>query len=121
MVILVKLLGIITVVFGVTFLMRPEVIKKYMAFWTKGKRVYTGGSLSILIGIILLFAASQCGVVWFVTVIGIWGLIKGIILFILGPKKVISMINWWIARPPAVLRILALLTLSIGTLLVCSA
>lgn len=118
--ILVKLFGIIMVAFGGIFLTSPEVIKKYMIFWTKGRRVYAGGGLSILVGIVLLLAAFQCRVAWFVTIIGIWALIKGILLFILGPERFTSIINWWAARSPVVLRIIALLVLIFGALFIYS-
>jgi len=121
MLILVRLFGIVMVAFGVIYLISPQATKKYMAFWTKGRRIYTGGGLSILIGIILLLAASQCRLVWFVILIGIWALIKGIVLLVLGPEKLKSRINWWTERPVGVLRLLSLLVLAIGVLLIYSA
>ena len=121
MVVLVKLLGVAMVVLGVIFLTSPRAIKKYMAFWAKGKRAYAGGVLSILIGILLLAVAVQCRVPWFVVLLGIWAVIKGIFLFTLGPEKITSQLKWWAARPLVILRIVALLALTFGTLLICSA
>lgn len=121
MLILVKLFGIVLVALGVIFLINPEVIKKYAAFWTKGKRIYMGGILSLLIGIIFLLVASQTRLTWFVALFGILALIKGILLFVLGPAKIIAMINWWQARPPLVLRLYAFLVLALGVLLIYSA
>ena len=121
MVILVKLFGIVMVVFGVIYLISPDVMKKYIAFWAKGKRIYAGGILSILIGIIFFLAASQCKLVWFVILISIVSLIKGIVLLALGPEKWTSKINWWIARPPAIIRLLSLVAIAFGILLIYSA
>jgi len=118
MVILVKFLGIIIVVFGVIYLLNPKMMKPYMAFWKKGKRLYMGAALSLLIGIVLLLAASQCAVSWFVALFGILGLIKGIVLFVLRQEKAISMINWWAERPIAFLRAHALFALVVGALLI---
>lgn len=84
MVILVRLLGILVAGFGVIYLLNPNIIKPYMAFWIVGKRLYMGAILSLLIGIILLLAASQCAVTWFVALFGILGIIKGVVLFVLG-------------------------------------
>ena len=120
MAILVKLLGIVIMAFGVIYLISPDVTKKYMTFWTKGKRIYAGGSLSFLIGIILLLAASQCRVAWYVALIGIVSLIKGIALVALGPEKCSAKIDWWTAKPPAVLRLLGLFALALGALLIYS-
>ncbi len=120
MVILVKLLGIVIVVFGVIHLVSPDLTKRYMGFWIKGKRGYAGGCLSILIGIILLFAASQCRLAWFVALFGILALVKGFVLFVLGPERLTSTINWWRARPPVAQRLLGLLKLALGALLIYS-
>lgn len=118
MVILVKFLGIVIIVFGVVYLLNPNIIKAYMAFWKKAKRIYIGGVLSLLIGIIFLLAASQCAVRWFVTLFGILAIIKGVVLFVLSQEKAISMLNWWSERPIAFLRGHALFALVIGALLI---
>lgn len=121
MVILVRVLGILIAAVGIIFLINPNAMKKYIAFWVKGKRLYKGGILSILIGIILLLASPQCKLVWFVVLIGIWSLIKGVILLALGPEKWASTINWWTTRPPVALRLLSLVAIAFGILLIYSA
>ena len=121
MVILVKLLGIVLVVFGVVYLLNPNIMKQYIAFWKKGKRLYAGAAASLLIGIILLLAASQCAVSWFVTAFGILALIKGIVLFVLKPEKVMPMMEWWLQKPVAFLRGHAIIAIVIGVLLIYAA
>ena len=118
MVILVKLLGIIIVIFGVVYLFNPNIIKPYMAFWRRGKRLRMGAGLSLLIGVIFLLAASQCRLSWFVALFGILGLIKGVVLFVIKPEKAILMINWWAERPVGFLRGHALFALVVGALLI---
>ncbi|MEA3328864.1 MAG: hypothetical protein U9Q08_03950 [Candidatus Omnitrophota bacterium] len=118
--IVIKLFGIAMVSAGVVFLIIPDAIKKYLTYWTKAKRVYTGAGLSVLAGIIFLLVASQCKLAWFVALLGIWAIVKGIILFVLGPKKFTSKVNWCLSKPPGVLRMMAVLALVIGTMLVCS-
>lgn len=121
MLILVRLFGIVTVVFGLIYLVRPHALKPYLAFWTKGRRVYIGGVLSILIGIIMLLAASRCRLAWFVVLIGICALIKGIPLLAFKRGKLTSYINWWVTRSLTFLRLVALITIAIGALLIYSA
>ena len=77
-----------------------------------------GGALSLLIGIILLLAAPQCRISWFVALFGILGLIKGIALLVIKPEKAISMINWWVERPVGFLRVHALFAFVVGALLI---
>lgn len=121
MVVFIRLIGICVIALGIIFLLNPNMMKEYMAFWTKGKRIYIGASLSIMIGILLLLSASQCRFFWVIAIAGILALIKGIALFVLGPEKLKTKINWWTKRSAIVLRILAFIVLVIGVLLIYSA
>jgi len=120
MLILIKLLGVIIMAFGIIYLVNPDVMRKYITFWAKGRRIYIGGALSVLISIILLLAASRCKLVWFVILVGLTSLAKGIILLMSGPKKWVSTINWWAGRSSGALRFLGLLVLAIGVALLYS-
>jgi len=118
MVMLVKLLGMVIVAFGVVYLLNPNIIKPYMDFWKRGKRLYMGGALSLLIGIVFLLAASQCRWRGFIVAFGILSVAKGIWLFVIKQEKAISMINWWAERPVGFLRGHALFALVVGALLI---
>ena len=121
MVILVKLFAIAMVVLGVVFLLSPKALKQYLNFWAKRKNFYLAGILSILFSVVFLLAASQCRLPWVVAVLGIWALIKGIVILVRGPEGLKSMVDWWMKRPIGVLRLTGLLALAIGVLLSYSA
>lgn len=121
MTIVVKLIGIVILTLGAAFISNPDIMKQCMVFWAKGKRLYLGAALSIIIGILLLFAALQCEIAWVVIVFGILAAIKGIIIFLLGPGKIASIIKWWTERPVKVLRLIGIISLVIGALLICVA
>ncbi len=121
MLIWVRLIGIIILGFGIVFLISPRQYKAYISFWTKKGRIRTGAGLSILVSIIMLLAASQCRVSWFVALMGILALIKGIIILTIEPKKLISKMEWWMTKPPATLRLLSVVALAMGILLIYAA
>ena len=121
MVTFVKFLGIFIVGFGVAFFINPGIIKQFMAFWMSRKRLYLGAALSLLIGIIFLLAASQCRWRGFMVAFGILSVAKGIWLFVISQEKAISILDWWVKRPIAFLRIHALFAVIIGVLLIYSA
>ena len=121
MVALVKLLGIVIVGVGVAFFVKPSIIKQYMDFWKTRKRLYLGGALALLIGIIFLLAAPQCRWRGFITVFGILSIIKAVCLFVFGQEKLVAFMNWWAKRPITFLRVYALFAITLGVLLIYSA
>ncbi len=118
---LVKLMGIVIVVAGIIFGLNPKAMKAYIAFWGPGKRLRIGAVLSFVIGFIFLLAAAQCRLTAVINIFGILAVIKGILLFILGPEKIKSMMNWWQQKSDLFIRLYALFALAMGALLIYSA
>lgn len=121
MVALVKFLGIFMVGFGVAYFITPGIIKKYMAFWQKQKRLYLGAALAVLMGMLLLVAAAQCRWRGFIIAFGILSLAKGIWLLIIKQEKAASIMDWWVKRSVKFLRAHAAFAVIIGILLIYAA
>lgn len=118
MVWLIKLFGLLMVAMGAIYLVKPAVMKKLMRFWTTGNRLYLGGFLALLIGVIFIFTAPRCALAWYVILIGLIALAKGILSFVLGKKKIHAIIDKWTHSSVSTLRILAAVVLILGALLV---
>ena len=121
MVIFVKLFGIVIVVMGIIFLINPKALKQYISFWKQEKRLRIGGVVTIPLGIIFLIAAPQCRLTGFITVLGIWCIIKGVLLLTLGQKKIYVYLDWWLNKPTLATRFLSLIVLAFGALVFYSA
>ncbi len=121
MVALIKLFGIVIVIMGVAFMLRPELLKQYLLFWTQNKKLYLGAIISAVAGAVLLSGAPQCRIAWIVTVAGIWGILKGVLILILGKEKMISTIKWWHKRPAKTVRAMATGAVAIGSLIIFAA
>jgi len=121
MLIYVKIYGVVVAVVGIIFLMNPKALKQYISFWKGGKRLQLGGIITLLLGIIFLIAASQCRLAWLITVLGIWFIIKGVLLFTLSQKEKYAYLDWWLDRPISATRFLRLFILALGVLIICSA
>lgn len=117
---LTKLIGVFIVSMGAMIMLKPETMKHLITFLQQGRRLYILGLVRILLGIILILAASECRLVEVVVVLGILVLIKGFIIFIIVPEKINAMLNWWANRPSLILRFLGLFVIAIGALLVYS-
>lgn len=121
MLILVRLFGLLILGLGIVFVVNPKAMKAYIAFWGPGKRIRMGGILALLIGVVFLLAAAQARLNIVITIFGILSLIKGILLFILGPEKAKSMMNWWAQKSDSFIRLYALFALVMGMLIIYSA
>ncbi len=121
MLIFVKLFGIVIVVMGIIFLINPKALKQYISFWKQEKRIRIGGILAIPFGIVFLIAAPQCRLTGFITVLGIWSIIKGVLLLTLGQKKINAYLDWWLNKPISTTRFLGLIVLAFGALVFYSA
>jgi uncharacterized membrane protein HdeD (DUF308 family) len=118
MVALVKLVGIIMVSAGAAYLVKPSIIKQFVNFWEKDTRIYLAGVLNIIFGIIFLRAAARCALSWFVVLIGLLSLAKGITAFVLGPKKTIGWLKKFLNKPVQTLRTFGILALITGIVLI---
>jgi len=117
MLILVRLLALAMMVIGVLFLIKPKMMNSYAAFWKKDKRLYIGGVINLIFGIIFLMSASQCKAPLVMIVMGLMSLVKGIMLFVIGPEKAKAMISKWENKPVGAIRAFAVLPILIGVLL----
>ena len=120
MLILAKVIAVLIIGIGIIFLLNPKAMKQYAAFWVQGKRIYMGGILNLLFGVLFLLVASQCRLVEVIIVAGLIPLAKGIMIIICGPEKMKAMLNWWSKKSPAAARLMALVAIGLGALLLYS-
>ena len=117
---LVRIIGIIMVALGIIFLLNPKIMRQFMAFCEKGRRLYIAGILRILIGVVFLSAASQSRLVGVMVTLGILLIIAGSTIFILRLDRLKTMLKWYYGRSLLVLRLIALIPIAIGVLILYS-
>ncbi len=121
MLIFVKLFGVVIACMGIIFLINPKAFKQYISFWKQEKRIRVGGVLTIPFGIIFLIAAPQCRLTGLITVLGIWCIIKAVLLLTLRQKKINAYLDWWLNKPVSPTRFLGLIALAFGVLIIYAA
>lgn len=121
MVILVRALGIVVTCMGLAVLLNPDVLKAIMNFWKQGKRIYLAGTVRIIFGTIFLVTAPLCRQAIIIYILGSLMIIGGLIIFLTNREWIYKMLDWWQARPPAVVKIMGLAALVIGALILYSA
>ncbi|MBA7700677.1 hypothetical protein ES703_109400 [subsurface metagenome] len=119
--IVIKSLGIVIVLVGVVYLLRPDVMKWLMEFFKHGKRIYLAGLLRLALAVIFLLGARECDITWVIVVFGILFLIGGVLIFILGPEKIRRILDWYQKQSTLLLRVIAVIALAIGAIIIYSA
>ncbi len=121
MTVLIKIVGIVIIVLGIAYIVRPGIMKWLMEFFKKGSNIYLAGLLRLALAVIFLLAATACKKTWIIIVLGILFLFGGILVLILGPKRTTPILEWWQKQPEWVMRALALLTGAFGVLIIYAA
>ena len=116
MVIIAKGLGLLIGILGIVLIVYPEWIKKLMAFWKEGSHVYWAAMVRLVIGVILLIAASRAAQPMMAATLGILFLVSGVIIFVMGAEEGKKLIAFWESQPSLVLRLLAVFVVVFGTL-----
>ena len=119
--IVIKSLGIVFVLIGIVYLLRPDVMKWLMEFFKQGKRIYFAGLIRFALAVVFLLGARECKRFWVIFAFGILFIIGGLLIFILGPEKIKSIIDWWQKQSILLLRVIALITLAVGAIIIYSA
>ena len=121
--IIIRSLGIVIVVVGIVYLLRPDVMKWLMGFFKQGKRIYFAGLIRLVLAVIFLLRAGspECEIRWVIAVFGILFLIGGVLIFILGPEKLRRILDWYQKQSALLLRVIAVIALAIGAVIIYSA
>ena len=119
--IVVKIVGIVVVFIGIVYLLKPGVLKSFIGFFKKGKRIYSVALIRFVLAVIFLLAANQCKIPWVIIVFGILFMISGLLIFILRAERLKSILDWWQRQSSLLLRFMGLIALAVGAAIIYSA
>ena len=120
-VIVIKILGLVIAAIGIVYIIKPSVMNRIIEFFKKGKRLYIAAPLRLALAVVFLLGARECRYFWVIFALGILFLITGILVLVLGPKKLTPMLEWWLKQPTLLLRLIALITVVFGVIIIISA
>ena len=116
--IVIKILGVIFILIGIVYLLKPEILKWLMRFIKKGRRIYLAGLLRFALAIIFLLGAEQCDNKWIIAVFGIIFILGGLLIFMLGPTKIRQILDWYDQQSTLLFRFIALIVLATGAIVI---
>ena len=119
--IIIKILGLVIAAIGIICIIKPTVMNRIMEFFKKGKRLYIAAPVRLALAVVFLLGARECKYFWVIFAIGILFLITGVLVLVLGPKKLTPMLEWWLKQPTLLLRLMALIAVAFGVVIIISA
>jgi len=117
----IRIIGIVIVAIGVVYVLKPSVMKRLFEFFKKGNRLYVAAPIRLALAVVFLVGAGECKQPWVIIAIGILLLISGILVLVLGPKKLRPMIEWFQGQSEILQRVIALIVLAVGVVIIISA
>lgn len=110
----VVVVGALIIAAGLVVLLRP------LVFFAALDRVRTPAglrsiaALRVVLGLVFLAVATDCRWPTFVQVLGWITIASGVATALIGAERAGRLIDWWQARPPAVIRAWGLVALALG-------
>ena len=121
MVVAIKIVGIMCIVIGILYVLKPDVLKRLVEFFKKGRRMYLAGLIRFALAVLFLIGAGDCREKWVIVGFGIIFLLSGLFVFTLGPGRLRGMLEWFQRQPALLVRFIGVIALAIGAGIVYSA
>jgi uncharacterized protein YjeT (DUF2065 family) len=114
-------IGIVFVFVGMLYLLRPDVSKRIVEFFKEDSRIYLAGLIRLALAVVFLLSARDCKVKWVIAGFGILFLISGLVIFMLGPKRLMPVLDWYQRQSSIVIRVIAVIILAVAVVIIRSA
>ncbi|MHA2231107.1 MAG: hypothetical protein ACXAB4_01265 [Candidatus Hodarchaeales archaeon] len=121
MVFAIRIIGVVFGLLGILLLVKPDVLGTILEFVKQGKRLYFVAILRFVLGAIFLLGARECDVTWLIFVLGILLIMKGLVVFLLGPAKLGPKLDWWKGQSNLRIRGFSLVAVAFSALIIYAA
>lgn len=118
---LIKFIAILIIIQTCIFLLRADLMREVIRFFSRGNRIYLAAAIRIVVAVLLFLGATQCHRMWVIIAIGSILLISGIAIFTLNAATSKKILTWFQHRTDLFLRLLAAIGLVVGGLLLYAA
>ncbi len=118
--IVIKSLGVVLALIAVVYMLWPDIAKKLMIIFQKGRRIYFDGIVNLSLAAVFFAGANQCRYPWVILVCGIIFMAEALMIFGLGSKKTSVILDWGLEQSDELYRFIGLLIGVIGVIVVFS-
>lgn len=119
--IVIKSLGIVLALIAVVYMLRPDIARRLMTFFQKGRRIYIDGIINLFLAVAFFAGARQCRYPWVIFVCGIVFLAEALLIFGLGTKEKNFILDWSREQSDETFQFIGLLIGAMGAIVVFSA
>jgi hypothetical protein len=119
--ILIKALGIFFVLIGIVYLLKPDIVKLLIEFFKKGNRIYIAGLVRLILAVIFLVGARECRHFLVIFGFGIILLLSALLIFVLGPKKLAPIFQWYQRQSIIFYRVISVIVVIVGAVIIFAA
>jgi hypothetical protein len=118
---LVALIGFLILAIGFSVIASPAILRGILHRFLESRWLYWVSGLRVLVGGILVIAASATRMPGFVRAFGVLLIAAGVSIPLLGEQRVDRMAEWWLRQSDGMLRGWGLLAAILGTLVLWAA
>ena len=115
---LVSLVGLLIVGLSLVGVASPSTLTGIATRWRAPERLWFAVAIRLVLGLLFLVAAPECCLPLVVQIVGVFALVAAGSLALLGPKRLESLVGWWLKRPAAFIRAWCLAGTAFGGLIV---
>jgi uncharacterized protein YjeT (DUF2065 family) len=119
--IVIKSLGIVLALIAIFYILRPDLAKRLMTFFQKGRRIYLDGIINLSIGAFLLAGAQQCKHSFIIILCSIVFLAEAMLIFSIGSQKSNFIIDWGLEQSDELFQFMGMLIGVLGIIIIFSA
>ncbi len=111
-------IGVLTIVTAIAAIVFPNKLRHIAEHFTMGHSLYYAALIRVVLGVLLIFAASSTRLPQLTTGLGVFLIVAGAAILMIGIKRMIRFAYWWLAKPNFVLQLGGVVAVGFGSLLV---
>ena len=119
--IVIKIIGAAIIAIAILFELKPDLCKRLLEFFKKGKNLYIAGLIRLILAVVFLLAARECHIKWLIAAFGVLFLISGFLIYTMPLEKLKSILQWQQRQSDVILRIMLSIPMVIGALIIYAA
>jgi predicted membrane channel-forming protein YqfA (hemolysin III family) len=118
----VAMFGLVIFALGVIGIVQPDSLMRLVERpWRTSAGLYLAMGLRAVLGLLLIAAAASTRFPTAIAALGVLSLVSAGLIPVLGLARIRRFVDWWLARPPAVIRLWSGVACAFGGFLVYAA